>query len=104
MEILIFNKLPKNDESKELQEFSEMIGHTYKGYYSEYGKGYILLEGCTEEAEKAYENAIYKSLIARGESEEFAKACAYKGEDAGMCLYFNKECFIANEEVKYEQG
>ena len=26
-------------------------------------------------------------------SKEFAKACAYEGEDSGMCLYIPKECF-----------
>lgn len=93
IEKLYFYRTPKN-----LAEFSEMIGHTYKGYYSEFGKGYVLLCGETEEAEKAYQNVIYKTLVASGEDEEFAKACAYEGEDTGMCLYFEKECFKVEED------
>lgn len=29
---------------------------------------------------------------------KFAKACAYEGEDPGMCLYFEKECFKVEED------
>lgn len=94
-----FVKLPKDIYTgKELKEFESMIGHTYTVTTSCFKTDeYIVCEGETEEAEKAYQDSIYKSLKAIGESEEFAKACAYEGEDPGMCLYFNKECF---EEVE----
>ena len=32
-------------------------------------------------------------LIPIVDMKEFAKACAYEGEDSGMCLYIPKECF-----------
>ena len=31
--------------------------------------------------------------VIAGADKEFAKACAYEGEDSGMCLYIPKECF-----------
>ncbi|MDO4282366.1 MAG: hypothetical protein Q4D02_01905 [Clostridia bacterium] len=75
-----------------------MIGYIYLGYYSEYGEGYVLLEGVTEEAEKAYQNAIYKTLVSAGEDEEYAKACACGEKDIDMCLYFEKNWFEKVEE------
>lgn len=47
---------------------------------------------------KAFDNTIYKTLISAGEDKEFARACAYEGEDLGMCLYIPKECFEKVEE------
>lgn len=89
-----FIRLPKDkDTGEEMKEFENMLGHTYRGYTSTLNNEYVLMCGVTEEAEKAYQDSIYKSLVAIGETEEFAKACAYEGEDPGMCLYFEKECF-----------
>lgn len=69
----------------------------YMAYYSEYGKGYVIVATNSEEASRAYDITIYKTLIAAGEDKEFAKAVAYEGEDAGMCLYFKKECFMEEQ-------
>ena len=45
-------------------------------------------------AEKGKEYYVLEILkIVGGEDEEFARACAYEGEDSGMCLYIPKECF-----------
>ena len=76
-----------------------MIGHKYIITKSSFcPKEYLILGGKDEEAEKQYEDSIYKSLIEIGESEEFAKAVAYKGEDPGMVLTFQKKCFRFIEE------
>lgn len=94
VEKLKFVKLPIDKENgQEMKEFEGMIGYTYLGYYSEFGKGYVITSATTEEACDAYQNSIYKSLISIGESEESAYGVAYLGEDSGMCLYFDKECF-----------
>lgn len=93
---LIFIKLPVED-GKELKEFETMIGHTYNAYLSEFNQEYVILSGLTEKGEKAYQDSIYKSMLAIGEDKEFAKAVAYEGEDAGMCLYFKKECFMEEQ-------
>lgn len=98
IEKLKFIKLPIDEETgKEQKEFGEMLGHIYSAYYSEFGKGYVIVGTNSEEASKAFDNTIYKTLISAGEDKEFARACAYEGEDLGMCLYIPKECF---EEVK----
>lgn len=70
----------------------------YSAYYSEFGKGYVIVGTNSEEASKAFDNTIYKTLISAGEDKEFARACAYEGEDLGMCLYIPKECFEEVEE------
>lgn len=94
IEKLKFIKLPIDEETgKEQKEFEEMLGHIYIAYYSETGKGYVIIGSNSEEANKAFDNTIYKTLISAGEDEEFARACAYEGEDSGMCLYIPKECF-----------
>jgi hypothetical protein len=94
IEKLKFVKLPIDKETgKEQKEFEEMLGHIYIAYYSEYGKGYVIVATNSEEASRAFDNTIYKTLIAAGEDKEFARACAYEGEDSGMCLYIPKECF-----------
>lgn len=94
IEKLKFIKLPIDEETgKEQKEFEEMLGHTYSAYYSEFGKGYVILGTNSKEASRAFDNTIYKTLISAGEYEEFARACAYEGEDSGMCLYIPKECF-----------
>lgn len=36
---------------------------------------------------------IYKTLVSSGESEEFAKACAYGGEDSRNVFIFQKRMF-----------
>ncbi len=101
-----FIKIPKphkndilNTTQEELnQVFNNMIGYEYEIYLSEYNQEYVILYGTTEEAEKQYQDSIYKSLIAAGESEEYAKGVAYQGEEAEGCLYFAKECFEIKEE------
>lgn len=100
IEKLKFIRLPMDEETgKEQKEFEEMLGHTYSVYYSEFGKGYVILGTNSKEASKAFDNTIYKTLIAAGENKEFARACAYEGEDLGMCLYIPKECFeVVNEQ------
>lgn len=94
IEKLKFVKLPIDEETgKEQKEFEEMLGHIYIAYYSEYGKGYVIVATNSEEASRAYDITIYKTLIAAGEDKEFARVCAYEGKDSGMCLYIPKECF-----------
>lgn len=94
IEKLKFVKLPIDEETgKEQKEFEEMLGHIYSAYYSEFGKGYVILGTNSKEASRAFDNTIYKTLIAAGEDKEFARACAYKRKDSGMCLYIPKECF-----------
>ena len=94
IEELKFVKLPVDSETgKEQKEFEEMLGHIYIAYYSETGKGYVIIGSNSEEANKAFDNTIYKTLISAGEDEEFARACAYEEEDPGMCMYIPKECF-----------
>lgn len=94
IEKLKFVKLPIDEETgKEQKEFEEMLGHIYIAYYSEFGKGYVIVGTYIKEASKAFDNTVYKTLILTGEDKEFAKACAYEGEDSGMCLYIPKECF-----------
>lgn len=88
-----FIKLPKDENGKLIEEFKDMLGHVYTVYYSEFGEGYVICNAETEEGIKAFKDSEYKSLLAIGESEEFAKACAYEGEDPGMALYFSKDCF-----------
>ena len=79
-------KLSKNDIEQTTQEefnkvFGNMLGHKYCVYKSEFNNEYVILEGDTEEAEKEYEESIYKSLIALGEDEEYARKVA-RGEEA----------------------
>lgn len=101
-----FIKVPKpskndilNTTQEELnQVFSNMIGHEYEIYLSEFNQEYVILGGTTEEAEKQYQESIYKSLIAAGETEEYARGVAYQGEEADGCMYFEKECFEIKEE------
>lgn len=86
---LKFIKLPINEKTgKEMKEFETMLGHTYNAYLSECTNEYVVLCGESEEAEKGFEDTIYKTLVASGESEEFAKACAYEGEDSRNVLIF----------------
>lgn len=100
IEKLKFIKLPIDEQTgKEQKEFEEMLGHIYSAYYSEFGKGYVIVGTNTKEASKAFDNTVYKTLIAVGEDKEFAKACAYEGEDSGMCLYIPKECFEGVKEL-----
>lgn len=96
-----FIKIPKpsqNDIAQTTQEeinkvFRNMLGHTYCVYKSEFNNEYVILEGDTEEAEKEYEESIYKSLITLGEDEEYARKVAKGEEEADGCMYFEKECF-----------
>ncbi len=91
---LKFIKLPINEETgKEMQEFKSMLGHTYNAYLSKCTNEYVVLFGETEEAEKGFEDTIYKTLVSSGESEEFAKACAYEGEDPRNVFIFQKRLF-----------
>ena len=101
-----FIKVPKpkeNDIENTSQEdlnkiFSNMIGYNYKVSLSEFNNEYVILCGTTEKAEREYENSIYKSLIALGESEEYSKSVAYEGEDPDGCMYFEKKCFRFEED------
>lgn len=101
-----FIKVPEpneNDIENTTQEdlnkiFNNMLGHNYKVFLSEFNNEYVILCGTTEDAEKQYQESIYKSLISVGESEEYAKMVAYEGEDSGMCMYFSKECFEFKED------
>ena len=94
IEKLKFIKLPTDEKTgKEQKEFEEMLGHIYFAFYSQWGKGYVIAGTNSEDASRAFDNTIYKTLISAGEDKEFAKACAYEGEDAGMCMYIPKECF-----------
>lgn len=95
-----FIKCPKYEFETIDKVWENMIGHKYIITDSSCVKGeYIILGGATEEAEKEYQDSIYKSLIEIGESEEFAKEVAYENEDSGMVLTFPKYCFKF-EEVK----
>lgn len=99
VEKLKFVRLPKDRETGEnLKEFEEMLGHIYTGYISSLNNEYVLLGGETKEGETAYQNSIYKSLLAIGESEETARGVAYEGEELEMCLYFPQDCFEVIEE------
>ena len=94
LETLKFVRLPKDRETGEdLKEFEEMLGHIYTGYISSFNNEYVLLGGETDAGKTAYQNSIYKSLLAIGESEETAKGVAYEGEELEMCLYFPQDCF-----------
>lgn len=91
---LRFANLPDNEETgKKLEEFISMLGHIYTVYLSESTNEYVVLFGETEEAEKGFKDTIYKTLVASGESEEFAKACAYEGEDSRNVFIFQKRMF-----------
>lgn len=87
-----FVKLPKDEKGKELEEFKGMLGHTYEAYLSTWNKEYVIVSGINKAAEEAFQESIFKSLVAIGESEEFARKCARGEEDPGMCLYFKKDC------------
>ena len=89
---LKFVKLPKDEKGKELKEFETMLGHTYEAYFSEWAGEYVIVSGINKAAEEAFQESIFKSLVAIGESEEFARKCARGEEDPGMCLYFQKDC------------
>ena len=68
IEKLKFVKLPIDEETgKEQKEFEEMLGHIYIAYYSEFGKGYVILGTNSKEASRAFDNTIYKTLISAGE-------------------------------------
>lgn len=73
--------------------FDNMKGYIYSVYKSEYNGEYIILEGITEEAEKEYEESIYKSLIEIGEDEEYARKVAKGEEEPDGVLYFPEYCF-----------
>ena len=73
--------------------FNNMKGYIYSVYKSEYNGEYIILEGITEEAEKEYEESIYKSLIEIGEDEEYARKVAKGEEEPDGVLYFPEYCF-----------
>ena len=102
-----FVKVPKpseNDIEKTTQEefnkvFSNMLGYTYKIILSEWNQEYFILGGITEKAEKEYEESIYKSLIAIGESEEYARNVVNGKEEIEGCMYFSKECFENIQEI-----
>lgn len=95
LDVLKFVRLPKDRETgKEQKEFEDMLGHTYLGYYSEFGQGYVLCIGKDDESETAYTESIYKSLMATGwYSEEDARLIARGEEEPDGGLYFEKECF-----------
>ena len=91
-------KPSKNDIAQITQEefnkmFGNMLGHTYCVYKSEFNNEYVILGGDTKEAKKEYEESIYKSLIALGEDEEYARKVAKGEEEADGCMYFEEECF-----------
>ena len=73
--------------------FDNMKGYTYSVYKSEFNGEYIILGGITEEAEKEYEESIYKSLIDIGEDEEYARKAAKGEEELDGVLYFPEYCF-----------
>lgn len=103
MEILKgkFIKVPKsrkNDITNTTQEefnqiFSNMLGHTYCVYKSKFNNEYVIVQGVTEEAEKEFQESIYKSLIKLGEDSEYARKVASGEEDSDGCMYFEEECF-----------
>lgn len=101
-----FIKIPepdKNDIEKTTQEefneiFRNMLGHKYKIYKSESkDEEYVILCGATKEAEKQYEESIFKSLISLGEDEEWARKVSRGEEDPDGCMYFSKHCFDIEE-------
>ena len=57
----------------------------------------MILGGITEEAEKEYEESIYKSLIEIGEDEEYARKVAKGEEEPDGILYFPEYCFEFTE-------
>ena len=73
--------------------FDNMKGYTYSVYKSEFNEEYIILGGITKEAEKEYEESIYKSLIEIGEDEEYAREVAKGEEEPDGVLYFPEYCF-----------
>ena len=73
--------------------FDNMKGYTYSVYKSEFNQEYIILGGITKEAEKEYEESIYKSLIEIGEDEEYARKVAKGEEEPDGVLYFPEYCF-----------
>ena len=73
--------------------FDNMKGYTYSVYKSEFNEEYIILGGITKEAEKEYEESIYKSLIEIGEDEEYARKVAKGEEEPDGVLYFPEYCF-----------
>lgn len=98
MKILIgkFIKVPNAEDTTQEEMnnvFSNMLGHTYRIYESELNKEYVILEGIDKESEKEYEESIYKSLIALGEDEEYARGVAKGTEEVDGCMYFKNECF-----------
>lgn len=96
-----FIKVPgpnKNDIENTTQEkfneiFSNMLGHTYCIYKSEFNNEYVIIQGTTKEAEKEFEESIYKSLVAIGEDEEYARKVAKGEEETDGCMYFSEYCF-----------
>ena len=78
--------------------FNNMKGYIYSVYKSEFNGEYIILGGVTLEAEKEYEESIYKSLIEIGEDEEYARKVAKGEEEPDGCLYFPEYCFEFIEE------
>ena len=81
--------------------FEDMIGYTYLGYYSDFGKGYVILASTTKEGREAFDNGIYKSLIELGEDEEYAKKVAMGEEEIEGCVYMPVEFF---EKVSEDDG
>ena len=73
--------------------FDNMKGYTYSVYKSEFNEEYIILGGITKEAEKEYEESIYKSLIEIGEDEEYARKVSKGEEEPDGVLYFPEYCF-----------
>ncbi len=96
-----FIKIPKpseNDIASTTQEefnqiFNNMLGHLYCVYKSEFNNEYVILQGVTKEAEKELQESIYKSLIALGEDEKYARKVADGEEEPDGCMYFQEECF-----------
>lgn len=73
--------------------FGNMLGHIYDVYKSKFNGKYIILVGITEEAEKEYEESIYKSLIEIGKDEEYARKVAKGEEEPDRVLFFPEYCF-----------
>lgn len=96
-----FIKIPmpcENDIEQTTQEelnkvFKNMLGHTYNIILSEFNNEYVILGGTTEEAEKEFQESIYKSLIQLGEDKEYARKVATGEEDPDGCMYFPEYCF-----------
>ena len=72
--------------------FSNMLGHIYFIYLSAFGK-YVIFGGTTEEAEKEFQESIYKSLLAMGEDEEYARQVTKGEKEPDGCMYFPEYCF-----------